>query len=82
MATVTNVETALLTAPSNQKNGPARACFSVRRLTTEGQTFATALANTAARPEVRAELETAREQGFMVAGAPFGPAEFAALTGL
>ena len=46
MATVTNVETALLTAPSHQKNGPSRACWSVRRLvTTEGFAFATALAS-------------------------------------
>lgn len=80
MATLSNVETALLTAPSNQKNGPARAAYSVRDRIAQGFTFAQSRDYVGARPEVRAELEEARIAGFTVAGAPFGPAEFLALT--
>ena len=82
MATVTNVETALLSAPSYQKNGPARLAYSIRARVADGFSFAAARDFVVARPEVRAELEEARELGFQVAGAPFGPAEAAALTSL
>lgn len=81
MALLSDVETALKSAPSNQKNGPARGAYSVRERMALGYTFTASRDFVVARPEVRAELEDARIAGFTVSGSPFGPAEFAALTG-
>jgi hypothetical protein len=81
VALLSDVATALKSAPSYQKNGPARFEFSVRQRIAEGQSFSAARDFVVARPEVRDELEEARVAGFMVGGSPFGPAEAAALTG-